>query len=148
VVKYGRGIHQLASAGPPQTPAVSDGRYRSAIFTPSAASSTAYTLPTNAAGQSANAGDSGGPDFVIAPNNVLLGIAGVQSTCAWTALPGMPTPPTTWAWVNTITGCTSAAIADARFDVVQIIQEGRTPCPDTSAACGVLETTSLTLMLR
>jgi len=148
VVKYGRGIHQLASAGPPPAPAVSDGRYRSAIFTPSAASGTAYTLPTNAAGQSANAGDSGGPDFVIAPNNVLLGIAGVQSTCGWTALPGMPTPPATWAWVNTIPDCTSAAIADARFDIVQIIQEGRRPCPDTSAACGVLETTALTLMLR
>ena len=148
VVKYGRGIHQLATVGPPPAPAVSDRRYRSAIFTPSAASGTAYTLPTNAADQSANAGDSGGPDFVIAPNNVLLGIAGVQSTCGWTAVPGMPTPPTTWAWVSAIPDCASAAIADARFDIVQIIQEGRTPCPDTSAACAVLETTSLTLMLR
>ena len=151
VVKYGRGMHQLASAGPPPVQAApADGRYRSAIFTPSVASGTAYTVPTTA-GRSAAAGDSGGPDFVIAPNNVLLGISGVQSTCAWTAVPGMPTPDSTppdWSWVSEIPSCTSAAIADARFDIVQIIQEGRNPCPDTSAACGVLETTSLTLMLR
>jgi hypothetical protein len=148
VVKYGRGIHQLATVGPPPTPAVSDGRYRSAIFTPSAPSGTAYNLPTATAGESANAGDSGGPDFALAPNNVLLGIAGVQSSCGWTTVPGKPMPPTTWAWVDTIPGCSSAAIADARFDIVQIIQEGRIPCPDTSAACGVLETTALTIMLR
>jgi hypothetical protein len=148
VVKFGRGIFQYASAGPPPAPSVGDGRYRTAIFTPSAASGTAYTLPTNGSGQVGNGGDSGGPDVVIAPNNVLLGIAGVQSTCVPTAsVPGMASP-SIWTWVTAISSCTSAAIADARFDIVQIIQEGRTPCPDTSAACGVLETTSLTLMLR
>ena len=150
VVKYGRGRNRLASAGPPPVQgAPSDGRYRSATFTVGTASGTAYTLPTDAtSGQSASAGDSGGPDFVIAPNNVLLGISGVQSTCGWNAVAGMPTPPATWNWVSSIPSCTSAAIADARFDIVQIIQEGRNPCPDTSAACGVLETTALTLMLR
>ena len=148
LMKFGRGIFTYASAGPPPVAAVSDGQYRSAIFTPSAASATAYTLPVNGAGQVGNGGDSGGPDFVMAPNNVLLGIAGVQSSCWCTArVPGMPNPPL-WPWVTAIRDCTSAAINTARFDIVQIIQEGRKPCPGPSVACAILETTSLTLMLR
>jgi hypothetical protein len=148
LTKFGRGIFAYASAGPPPVPAQQDGQYRTAVFTPSAASETAYTLPVNAAGQVGNGGDSGGPDFATAPNGVLLGIAGVQSSCTWTSrVPGMPNPPL-WTWVTAISSCTSAAITAARFDVVQIIQEGRVPCPDTSAACAVLETTSLTLMLH
>ncbi|WP_164001771.1 trypsin-like serine peptidase [Pyxidicoccus caerfyrddinensis] len=148
LTKFGRGIFAYASAGPPPVGAQQDGRFRSAVFTPSTASATAYTLPANAAGQVGNGGDSGGPDFVTAPNGVLLGIAGVQSTCAWTSrVPGMPDPPF-WTWVTAIASCTSAAISTARFDIVQIIQEGSTPCAGVSAACAVLETTSLTLMLH
>lgn len=80
LMKFGRGISAYASAGPPPVPAVADGLYRSAVFTASAGSATRYTLPVNANGQVGNGGDSGGPDFVMAPNGVLLGIAGVQST--------------------------------------------------------------------
>lgn len=148
LVKFGRGISAYAQAGPPPVPAFSDGLYRTAVFTPSTASALAYTLPVNAASQVGNGGDSGGPDFVTTPDGVLLGIAGVQSTCSPTArVPGMPNPPL-WTWVTAISQCTSAAINTARFDIVQIIQEGRVPCPDTSAACAIVESTSLTLMLR
>jgi hypothetical protein len=79
---------------------------------------------------------------------VRLGIVGVQSTCSASGrVPGMPDPPY-WPWVTGISSCTSAAIDTARFDIVQIIQEGRTPCPGSSVACAILETTSLTLMLH
>jgi Trypsin len=148
LTKFGRGISGYASAGPPPVPAVADGQYRTAVFRASAGSATSYTLPVNAAGQVGNGGDSGGPDLVTAPNGVTVGIAGVQSTCGWTArVPGMPNPPL-WTWVTAISACTSAAINTMRFDMVQIIQEGRVPCPGSSAACAVAETTTLTLMLR
>ncbi|MEO8259664.1 MAG: trypsin-like serine protease [Acidobacteriota bacterium] len=149
LMKFGRGISSYASAGPPAVPAVNDGLYRSAApFTPSAASDRAYTLPVNGFGQVGNGGDSGGPDYVMAPNNVLLGIAGVQSSCWWTGrVPGMPALPV-WTWVTSIRDCTSAAINTARFDIVQITQEGRIPCPGPSVACAIAETTSLTLMLH
>ena len=64
LMKFGRGISAYASAGPPPVPAFRDGLYRSAQFTPSAASAASYTLPSNGAGQVGNGGDSGGPDFV------------------------------------------------------------------------------------
>ncbi len=148
LTKFGRGIFAYASAGPPPTPAQQDGQYRTAVFTPSAASSTSYTLPVNGSSQVGNGGDSGGPDLVTAPNGILVGIAGVQSTCvAAGRVPGTPNPPL-WTWVTAISSCNSAAISTARFDIVTIIQEGRIPCPDSSAACAVAETTSLTLMLR
>jgi hypothetical protein len=148
LTKFGRGIFAYASAGPPPVAAQSDGQYRTAVFTPNAANASNYTLPVNAASQVGNGGDSGGPDLVTAPNDVTLGIAGVQSTCNWTSrVPGMPSSPI-WTWVTAIASCTSAAVSTARFDIVQIIQEGRIPCPDSSAACAVAETTGLTLMLR
>jgi hypothetical protein len=147
LTKFGRGIFAYASDGSPPVPAQQDGQYRSAVFTPSAASATSYTLPVNASSQVGNGGDSGGPDFATA-NGITVGIAGVQSSCVWTSrVPGMPNPPV-WTWVTGISSCTSAAISTARWDIVQIIQEGRRPCPDSSAACAVLETTSLTLMLH
>ncbi len=148
LAKYGRGIFVYATAGPPPVAARQDDQYRTAIFTVSAANATSYTLPVNAAGQVGNGGDSGGPDFVLAPNNILLGIAGVQSTCEDNGrVPDMPDPPF-WTWVTGILSCTSAAISTTRFDMLQIIREGRPPCPTTSAACAILETSSLTLMLQ
>jgi hypothetical protein len=148
LMKFGRGIFAYAAAGPPAVAAQQDGQYRSAIFTPSAASATSYTLPANAAGQVGNGGDSGGPDYVSAPNGVLLGLAGVQSLCAAASrVPNMPNLPR-WTWVTAISSCLSAAISTPSFDILQIINEGRRPCPDSSAACAILETTSLTLMLH
>lgn len=147
LTKFGRGISAYAQVGPPPVPAVSDGQYRSAVFTPNSASATHYTLPVNATGQVGNGGDSGGPDFVTA-DGVLIGIAGVQSTCAVPQGGRVPGQPQTWAWVTAISSCTSAAINTARFEIVQIIQEGRKPCPETSAACAIVETTALTLMLH
>jgi hypothetical protein len=146
--KFGRGIFAYASAGPPPTPAKQDGQFRSAVFTASAASATAYTLPSNTAGQVGNGGDSGGPDLVTAPDGVTVGIAGVQSTCqASGRVPAMPNPPF-WAWVTGISSCNSAAISAIREDILRATQEGRIPCPDSSVSCAVIETTSLTLMLR
>ena len=146
LTKFGRGIFAYASAGPPPVPAQQDGRYRTAVFTPTNAGPTSYALPVNAANQVGNGGDSGGPDLVTAPNGITVGIAGVQSTCTSTgAVPGMPGG---WTWVTGISSCSSAAISTVRHDIIQIIQEWRIPCPDSSAACAVAETTSLTLMLR
>ena len=51
MTKYGRGIFEYATAGPPPVPAQQDGQYRSAGFTASSATPTAYVLPVNAAGQ-------------------------------------------------------------------------------------------------
>ena len=148
LTKFGRGIFAYASAGPPPTPARQDGQYRTALFNPSAGGPTSYTLPVNGLNQVGNGGDSGGPDLVTAPNGITVGIAGVQSTCQWTGrVAGMPNPPL-WTWVTAVSSCTSAAISTARFDILTIIQEGRIPCPDSSVACAVAETTSLTLMVR
>ena len=146
MMKFGRGRAGYASAGPPPKAAPPGGLYRSATFTVSAAAASGYTLPVNDAGQVGYGGDSGGPDYVLAPNNVLLGIAGVLSTCNVTGrVPGMPED---WNWVTDVGDCSSAAIETVRFDILQIIQEGRTPCPGPSVACAIPETTSLTLLLH
>ena len=128
IVKYGRGISAFATAGPPQTAAVADGRYRSAAATASNAGTTTYTLAINALGQVADGGDSGGADVLLAPNGVGLGISGVQSTCVATGVvPGQPlTLPggaINWNWVTGVSSCNSATIEPIRFDLIQIIQE-------------------------
>ncbi len=134
LTKYGQGIFEYASAGPPPVAAQQDGRYRSAGFTVANASATGYTLPVNSAGQVGEGGDSGGPDIVTAPNGVGLGIAGVQSTCQYSGRVDMPDPPL-WTWVTGITSCDSAAISTIRWDILQIIQEGTNPCPNLSSEC-------------
>jgi len=131
VVKFGRGIFAYATAGPPPVAAQQDGQYRSATFTVSAVGATTYTLPADSAGQVGAGGDSGGPDILLAPNGVGLGIAGVLSGCQGVfVLPPNPLyldPPTNtqlnWNWVTSVSSCTSAPIAGIRFDIVQIIQE-------------------------
>lgn len=146
LTKYGRGIFAFAIAGLPATPAQRDGRYRSARFVASAVSATSYTVPVNAAGQIGAGGDSGGPDIVTAPNGVGVGIAGVLSTCIVSGyVPGLPQNPT---WEIGITSCNSAAISTPRDDIVQIIQEGRVPCPDVSAGCAIMESAELLLLLK
>jgi hypothetical protein len=128
LVKYGRGLSAFATPGPPPRASVGDGRYRNAGFTVSDVTETTYTQPANGAGQVAAAGDSGGPDILMAPGGVGLGIAGVQSTCAGiTVLPGqpllLPSGRVNWRWVNGIASCNSAPIAGIRFEILQIIQE-------------------------
>lgn len=152
LTKYGRGIFANASAGPPPVAAQQDGGYRSARFVSSNASATGYTLALTA-GQVGAGGDSGGPDIVTAPNGVGLGIAGVQSACSFTGVvPGQPAflpgGAVNWPWVTGISSCSSAAISTARFDIVQIIQEGRVPCPDVSAGCAIMESAQLLLLLN
>ncbi len=135
LTKYGRGIFEYASPGPPPVPAQSDGRYRSAVFTLSGASATTYTLGVNSAGQVGEGGDSGGPDIVTGPNGVGLGIAGVQSTCV--ASGRVPGKPTRWIWVTGITSCNSAPVSTIRWDILQIVQEGMNPCPGLSPGCAI-----------
>ena len=121
LVKYGQGLSAYASAGPPPVPASGSGTYRTATFTISAVTSTTLRLPVNASNQVGNGGDSGGPDILLAPNNVSMGIASVQSTCTRTAT--VSGQPVSWAWTTAISGCNSAPIANARFDILQIIAE-------------------------
>jgi hypothetical protein len=106
VVKYGRGIFAYASAGPPATQATQDGNYRTATFKiQSIRTKQVYTLPVNNAGQIGDGGDSGGPDLLLAPNNITLGIAGVQSACiANGVVPSqplyLPNGAVNWPWVT------------------------------------------------
>jgi hypothetical protein len=119
LLKFGRGISSFATA--PATPAVADSRYRSATFSVSTVQQPTYTLPINSGGQVGAGGDSGGPDFLLAPNGVSLGIAGVQSTCVPTGY--VPMQPTNWNWATGISSCNSASIEPIRFDILQIVQE-------------------------
>jgi hypothetical protein len=120
VQKYGRGSHTFATAGTPPSPSQSDGRYRTARFRVSAVRPTTFTLPMNSAGQTGHGGDSGGPDFAIAPNGANMGILGVQSTCAATGyLPGLSE---IWAWAIGISSCNSAPVTQIRFEILQIVQ--------------------------
>jgi hypothetical protein len=96
LLKFGRGVSTFAI--PPATPSVSDGQ-----------------------GQVGAGGDSGGPDILLAPNGVGLGIAGVQSTCLATGY--VPMQPRNWNWATGISSCNSASIESIRFDIIQIIQE-------------------------
>ena len=126
LTKYGLGRFGLATvaSGVANPAPPLDGRYRSARFTPSSASSTSYTLPVNSLDQVGACGDSGGPDIVTAPNGIGVGIAGVSSTCAVHYAPGHPAPgDSRWDWVTKIDSCTSVAIESIRFDIVRIIQE-------------------------
>ena len=128
LVKYGRGISSLATAGPPAVPAVQDGQYRSGVFSVSTVGATAYTLPMNASNQVGHGGDSGGPDFLLAPSGVSIGIAGVQSTCVASGVvpPNpllLPGGGVNWRWVTGVPRCNSAPIVDARYDIVQIAFE-------------------------
>lgn len=156
LVKFGRGIFQFAVSpvgATPAQPARRDGFYRSAVFAVAADATTrGYTLAVNGAGQIAAAGDSGGPDIVLAPGGVSVGVSGVQSSCSNIAvIPGMAAPwdppaTRTWNWVTSVGSCFSAPIAPLRERIVAAIQQGRIPCPNTSQACAVPEITALYLM--
>jgi len=146
LTKYGRGMNVYAgfdTAGN-AVPSSTDQQYRSAPFKPSSASATSYTLPATASPTGSGpqivggGGDSGGPDIATAPNGIGFGIAGVQSTCKATGtLAGKPTAVPPWTWVTGISWCTSAAINTIRHEIVDIIQEGRIPCPGVAAGCSI-----------
>lgn len=154
VVKYGRGISAYArfssSVPPTPIPAVQDGLYRTAQFSVSQSGSTSYTLPVNTAGQVGDGGDSGGPDLLMSSNGIAVGIAGVQSSCHFTAcLPGQsctnPAGNPNWQWVTAIDSCSSAPIFNVRDRIIQAAEEGQIPCRGVSAGCAVPEVTSLLL---
>tara|TARA_R110002073_G_scaffold227899_1_gene388717 strand:- start:594 stop:1322 length:729 start_codon:yes stop_codon:yes gene_type:complete len=126
--KFGRGRANFAVAGPPAAASLNDGLYRTALFSVSGVTATTYTLPANANNQAGHGGDSGGPDILLAPNGVALGIAGVQSTCVASGVvpPNplvLPGGAINWMWVTGISSCNSAPIVGIRFDILQIIQE-------------------------
>ncbi len=125
ITKFGRGISAFAyTISLPlftlDVPAFSDGVYRSGAFAPSSASDQFITVVPNASGQIPNGGDSGGPDFVTAPDGTLLGIAGVQSTCAATGY--VPGRPQTWTWATGVSQCTSAATIGNRSTILEIMR--------------------------
>jgi hypothetical protein len=128
VVKYGQGLSSFATAGPPPRQAAPGGVYRSAVLSVSSPAALTYTLAINATNQIGHGGDSGGPDILLAPNGVSLGIAGVQSTCFATGVVApnplfLPSGAVNWPWVTGISSCNSAPIVDARFDIIQISAE-------------------------
>ena len=144
VAKYGRGISAFAvpaipgvggAPATPAQPAVSDGQYRSSTFTVSSAGATTYTVtpPAGGAAPIPDGGDSGGPDILLSPRGVGLGITGVQSTCV--AMGTVPPQPLTlpggginWMWVTGISSCNSAPISeDTRYDMIQIMRERPAP---------------------
>lgn len=147
LTKYGRGLSAYAMpanpvTGTPARSSVSDGRYRSARFNPTNASGTGYDVRTNASGQIAAAGDSGGPDILTAPNGIGLGITGVQSTCSVTGV--LPPNPLrladgsmNWNWITGISRCHSAAIADIRSDIIEIAREK--PAMNLEALTSILD---------
>jgi hypothetical protein len=123
-VSYGRGVYAYATgSGPTAVPAKSDGAYRSATLTVSSVATNSYSFAPNQLGQIVAGGDSGGPDIVIAPNNVHLGIAGVHSSCLYTDLANRPSTPSPWTWVNNIPSCSSTALVNVRDDIVRRIQQ-------------------------
>jgi len=154
VTQYGRGFAAFATgtAWPAATAAAADGLYRSGVFTPGNISTRGYDLAMNAQNQVGHGGDSGGPTFVThAPSGLLLGVAGVQSTCAWTAYIGPPpaAPPLSgrWQWVTGVTGCSYIAVHEFRAQILQRIDPAPSPCPGRPAGCSTIESAALIVTL-
>ncbi|MEE2690677.1 MAG: trypsin-like serine protease [Pseudomonadota bacterium] len=145
ITQYGQGYGTLATggfgAGPAPTAASGLGQYRSATFTPqplprpaqaqSFASLAGFRWvnanPSNPNSNIGQGGDSGGPSVVTAPGGAAIGIAGVQSTCSGSYIPGY-TPPAgssgmQWRWVGSIDSCFYPALEPIRDMIVAAIQE-------------------------
>ncbi|HEY6598091.1 MAG TPA: trypsin-like serine protease, partial [Pseudomonadales bacterium] len=121
VLKYGRGVSGYAQAGPPPVPSVADGQYRQANMLVASVDDGHYQVEKNKSGQMSAGGDSGGPDWLVAPDGAgLVWIGGVTSRCAAEYLPGMPR---IWTWVTDVDDCTSAAIWDLRSVILDITSE-------------------------
>jgi hypothetical protein len=149
VTKHGRGLHAFATrAGTPpvDVPARTDGRYRHAVFNVSATNDTTYTLPTNSAGQTGNAGDSGGPDIVTGDDGAALGISGVSSTCTKSGCLSGKNCDNDFTWVTSIRHCKSAPILSIRGHIQVAALDGIEPCRHVPAACTVSEITHLLVL--
>ncbi len=120
--KFGQGICEYAyDASPAPVPAKSACGYRTALFSPSFANTMRVVLPINSQGQVGDGGDSGGPDFVVDANGVLLGIASVQSTCVATDY--VQGKPANWNWATGVKSCDSAALYTLRDDIIKITRD-------------------------
>jgi hypothetical protein len=118
LVKYGRGISLFASAGPPAKAAFFDGLYRTATFEVARVNTATYTLNKNGAGQIANGGDSGGPDWTVAPNGTHVDIVGVSASCEPTGY--VEGQEETWMWATGASSCDSAALWPIYSELVEI----------------------------
>lgn len=120
ILKYGRGVSAYAKAGSPPVPSTSDGQYRQANMLVGDVGAGVYTVEMNGTGQQAAGGDSGGPDWVVAPGGrSIVWIAGVTSRCQAEYLDGMPQ---NWNWVVDLGDCTSAGIWDMRAEILEIVE--------------------------
>ncbi len=148
VTQFGRGLNRFATGvvggSPPATMAGGSGPYRSGNFTPSLIAGAGYTLAMNAANQVGHGGDSGGPTWLI-ENGVLVGVAGVQSSCTPTGyVPGAPTQ--TWPWATGISACQYVSVEPLVAEIERALAfrelvplPGWSPGPpcQTGAACVV-----------
>lgn len=123
ILKYGRGVSAYAQEGPPPVPAVADGQYRQANMLVADVDGGDYSVAKNGSGQTSAGGDSGGPDWVVAPGGrSLVWIAGVTSRCAAEYLDGHDKD---WNWVIDIADeCTSAGLWDLRADILDAMSCG------------------------
>lgn len=137
VNQYGQGFSTLATGTfgtPTATPAAGLGNYRTAVFTPSNVSATEYTLAMNASNQVGHGGDSGGPTYVQRSNGTVQ-IAGVQSTCFGTLIPGVPAGPWNWAWAASVTECYYVSVEPLVQEIGQAIKES--PVCSSDAICAL-----------
>ncbi len=130
VTQYGRGFSTFAKDL--ATPSGGKGRYRSAVFTPSAISEAYYNLNMTD-GQSGHGGDSGGPSVVTVYGQPNGGIAGVQSTCEATGhLSGAPAK--TWDWATGISFCTYVSTEPFLSEISAAIKEAPLKPPFITAS--------------
>lgn len=132
ILKYGQGVSAYAQKGPPPVPSISDGQYRQANMLVSDVEGGDYTVSKNGTGQQTAGGDSGGPDWIVAPGGrSLVAIAGVSSRGEAEYLDGMPR---TWTWVTNIGDSTSAGIWDLRSEILEIVEPASVQfCQDYAA---------------
>jgi hypothetical protein len=121
VISYGRGISAYATPGPPPTPAVSDGQYRSARFVVRDSDPTLFTWRINPGGPAIVGGDSGGPTLLVPGSGLPRVIVGVHARAWWTHVPGMPQ---TWPWVTEVNRAGSAPLADIQLEIGEVMRNG------------------------
>lgn len=137
VVQFGRGFSTYASGvwGASPQPAAGLDTYRSARFNPSQITETEYVLVMNTTTQVGHGGDSGGPTWYT-DNDILYGIAGVQSRCDADFLPGSPMPGQ-WQWATAIRSCTYVSTAPYMFQIKSIILEKPSCSEGGGGACAM-----------